>query len=217
MCGRGCVNCGDMKCEYIGHNERCPKEIKCYACGEYGHIGRDCDVHSVVVRFSGPDLANWEYIARVAQAHGWTMRRAGASLRGYDENNKTLFLLNREGVKIDIYTGTMTVKTTLNHPVRGPNQMFRPPGYHNEKKLVEILQDPRVHSGVGFRSEAQGTWLCRDCPADDCRRERGEFTKSQWRNRSKSRGMKIVCRACQAKSPSRLNLIPLPSAIALRG
>ena len=192
LMGRGCVNCGDEDCEFIDLDERCPHPVKCYECGAFGHIGRDCGA-----RTPDPDMKNWKYLLRVAEPLGW-QTRSNKNGDTWDENNDTLFLINDKGVKIDIYCGTTSIKTTMNHPIRGRNALFRP-GYHCEKKLVEILKDPRVHSGVGYRSEARATWLCRECPNVSCRKERSEFSSNQWKRRSKTEDGKIVCLECQGR------------------
>ena len=190
---RRCWNCGNSDCEdqFIPGpvRERACKTL-CYQCGDYGHVGRDCPK-----RIEDANLQKPEYVKQLAQRCGWRLRPAGSGRNGYDHNNKTMFLVNDDGVKIDLYLGTMTVKTTLDHPVRGRNQMFRS-GFHNEGKLKEILNDPRVHTGVGYRTEAGGTWLCHTCPGNNRRKNKAEFSKSQWSKRSKKKT--IRCKVCLA-------------------
>jgi hypothetical protein len=52
-------------------------------------------------------------------------------------------------VKLDFYYTTGTIKTVLDHPSRGKNQLFRaqvPPGVYKA-----VLENPRVHTDQGYR------------------------------------------------------------------
>ena len=185
-----CLKCGDANCEEKykrGPVRKRACDYVCYECGESGHIAKDCDKLS-----TDENLKDWRHIAMIARGCDWKLRPAGASRDGYDANNKTLFLINDDGIKVDIYIGTMTIKTCMNHPVRGKNSLFRP-GYYSEGRLEHILKDPRVHTGVGYRSEAGATWICRECPKGKQRRPRSAFSKSQWHKRNKG---KIRCADC---------------------
>jgi hypothetical protein len=42
-----------------------------------------------------------------------------------------------------------TVGTYLNHPKQGKTQLFR--RWVSEKELVKIFENPRIHSGKGYR------------------------------------------------------------------
>ena len=154
---RTCYNCGE-----VGHISRdCPNDngyggegaAACFNCGELGHIRRDCPEF---------DLHGPADLMMLAASRGWHARRTKGSADGHNAHNKTLFLVNEGGTRIDLFYGTMTVKTTVDHPVRGMNQMFRPPEYSGRASLLAILDDPRVHSGVGC-APACGHVVCQ-CP-----------------------------------------------------
>lgn len=52
-------------------------------------------------------------------------------------------------VKMDFYYTTGTVKTVLDHPSSGTNQLFR--AKLTPEKFVDILKDPRAHTNQGYR------------------------------------------------------------------
>jgi len=56
---------------------------------------------------------------------------------------------NMGKVKLDWYYTTGTVKTVLDHPSTGRNQLFR--SQVSGIQFVEILKNPRVHTNVGYR------------------------------------------------------------------
>ena len=175
---RRCYGCGQRGCPYIDSGEKCP-DILCYECNEFGHKGKECREREDDASLTDPD-----WLRDFADSFGWFPRDAQSSVNGYNARNKTLFLINDQGIKIDVYTSTGTIKTIMDHPSRGPNQMFRP-GFHSRAKLQEILEDPRVHTGFGYRTERQGQWKCRECANWKLR---GDFSRSQWqRNRAVGR------------------------------
>jgi len=52
-------------------------------------------------------------------------------------------------VKLDFYYTTATIKTVLDHPTRGSNQLFR--AQVTSKQYVDIMKNPRAHTGQGYR------------------------------------------------------------------
>lgn len=90
------------------------------------------------------------------------VRRAAAS-RGYrevqhNEASRVLGFVSRDGqARINVYYTTGTVGTSLEHPRQGRTQLFR--RGITLAELIEILDNPRVHTGAGYhrRSAAPGT------------------------------------------------------------
>ena len=56
---------------------------------------------------------------------------------------------NMGTVKLDWYYTTATVKTILDHPTTGKNELFR--NTVNPEQFAQIMTNPRVHSGRGYR------------------------------------------------------------------
>lgn len=85
-------------------------------------------------------------------SYGWTFT-------GSVQNSRVEFFekrLNNGGtVKLDLYYTTATVKTVLDHPTTGRNQLFRKCRASPEVYKA-ILLNPRYHTGLGYRRRAEG-------------------------------------------------------------
>jgi hypothetical protein len=55
--------------------------------------------------------------------------------------------------RINVYLTKMTVATCLNHPKKGPTQLFR--RNVTEKMLTEIFEYPRKHTGKGYYQKSK--------------------------------------------------------------
>ena len=60
------------------------------------------------------------------------------------------------GVRINVYYTTRTIGTALYHPSQGRTQLFRRNCTNDE--LIQILQDPRVHTGKGYKRKYRGDY-----------------------------------------------------------
>jgi hypothetical protein len=99
--------------------------------------------------------------------------RSLAASHGYKEiqHNATshviIFRDNGGGMQVNVYYTTGTVGTCLNHPKQGKTQLFRRGvhtvevlspktqlfrrGVHTVEDLSTIFQNPRVHTGTGYK------------------------------------------------------------------
>ena len=57
-------------------------------------------------------------------------------------------------VKLDWYYTTGTIKTSLDHPTRGPNQLFGK--QVSPEEYIQILLNPRAHTNVRYRTKGSG-------------------------------------------------------------
>ena len=57
-------------------------------------------------------------------------------------------------VKLDWYYTTATIKTSMDHPTRGLNQLFGK--QVTPKEYIHILQNPRTHPNVRYRTTRGG-------------------------------------------------------------
>ncbi|KAJ3110938.1 hypothetical protein HDU96_006134 [Phlyctochytrium bullatum] len=73
--------------------------------------------------------------------HGWTYQ-------GSNQQSRVDFY-QRDGVKMDYYPTTGTVKTSMDHPSQGKTQMFRRD--LSESEFRSVLDNPRQHTGKGYQ------------------------------------------------------------------
>jgi hypothetical protein len=62
-----------------------------------------------------------------------------------------LLIFGRDGVRVNVYSTTMTVATCLNHPLKGRTQLFR--RRVGLGLLERIFENPRVHTDRGYREK----------------------------------------------------------------
>jgi len=83
---------------------------------------------------------------------GWTFTGSNeASTVEFFEKVETVTAPNGSKVLLDFYYTTGTVKTVLDHPVRGRNQLFRKCQVQPDL-YQKILSNPRVHTDIGYRT-----------------------------------------------------------------
>jgi len=91
-------------------------------------------------------------VRELAKANGWREQKV---------NNSSVLIFNRYvpnpnqkkqklHQQVDVYFTTGTVKTTLTHPTKKRNAMFRPACTMDE--MEQIFENPRVHLYKGYRS-----------------------------------------------------------------
>jgi len=84
------------------------------------------------------------------RAFGWTFTGSvEQSLVEFYEKSTNMGI-----VKLDFYYTTATMKTVLEHPSTGRNQLFR--NRCSGDLYCKILQNPRAHTGRGYRTASSG-------------------------------------------------------------
>ena len=68
--------------------------------------------------------------------------------------------------------------TKLSHPRAGYNQLWRSDAYDSLESLEAIFENPRAHTGKGYRSTDQSVRGCVECGVQ---KKRKDFSKNQWR------------------------------------
>jgi len=85
------------------------------------------------------------------RAFGWTFTGSvEQSLVEFYEKRNNIGI-----VKMDFYYTTATMKTVLEHPSTGRNQLFR--NRCSGELYCKILQNPRAHTGWGYRTTSSST------------------------------------------------------------
>jgi len=115
-------------------------------------------------------------IKRIANDCGYVERREEASHTLFFK--KSVFEGNKYPTLINIFYTTRGVMTKLSHPSSGYNQLWRSSAYDSEETLKAIFDNPRSHTGKGYRSADKAKRGCAKCGME---RQKSEFSKTQWR------------------------------------
>ena|SRR5665213_201872 len=86
-------------------------------------------------------------IINIGVSYGWDFRLD-------DQPNPFMLSFFIGDMRINVYHTTMTVSTSINHPVKGKCQMYR--REVTSKQLRAIFQNPRVHLGKGYHRAPTG-------------------------------------------------------------
>jgi len=68
--------------------------------------------------------------------------------------------------------------TKISHPTSGYNQLWRCNAYDSLASLTAIFENPRVHTGKGYRNAGNAVRGCVECGIV---KKRSDFSNSQWR------------------------------------
>lgn len=117
------------------------------------------------------EALNWEWqvaqVAKVEERSPGVKFRKVAAIYGYDEiplgeqQRKQGMLSWRKQtdqhglVRVNYWMGSKKASTSLKHPTRGQNQLYR----HNVelKDLINIFENPRLHTNKGYRKKNKKT------------------------------------------------------------
>lgn len=131
---------------------------------------------------------------------------AVATSMGYKERrpevSSTLFFEERNPshdmppVLLNIYYTTRSIMTYLNHPTQGTNELWRSNAYQDIEELKTFLENPRRHSGKGYRNKNKAVRGCAQCGEF---KERMQFSRNQWIVKGPDFNK---CKDCIAKSKS---------------
>jgi hypothetical protein len=142
-------------------------------------------------RGDAASLPSPEVIKIIATEYGYEERR--------DEASSTLFFkdtsTNHNPTLINVFYTTGGVMTKVSHPTSGYNQLWRADAYNSVASLATIFENPRVHTGKGYRNACKAIRGCVNCGLE---KKRGEFSSNQWR---KGAGQS-KCTSCVQKQQS---------------
>lgn len=113
-------------------------------------------------------------IKLIATKYGYIERR--------DEVSKTLFFKNsrqrQHPTLINVFYTTGGIMTKLSHPRSGYNSLWRSDAYNSKEMLDEFFENPRIHTGKGYRRASGATRGCIKC---GMQKYKSDFSKNQWR------------------------------------
>ena len=153
-------------------------EVRLSTVGEVT-IRLDDDADQTLAKMVNIDT---RFIKQAAKQLGYKQRRVEAS--------KTLFFegVDADGnrVLVDVYYTTKALKTCLDHPRQGQNELWRSEAYRSFLDLIELLKKPRKHTARGYRKASNASKKCNGCFKMV---GRDGFSQNQW--------MKAVGRECK--------------------
>lgn len=120
-------------------------------------------------------------IIALAEECGYRQRRPTVSAtlffiketKGDHDNDNDL-----SPVLINIYPTTRSIMTQLHHPTSLTNALWRSNAYANLAELRSFLENPRLHTGKGYRNASQAVRGCVQCGE---MKPRTAFSSNQWR------------------------------------
>ena len=119
-------------------------------------------------------LPSPEVIKSIAHEYNYEERR--------DEASRTLFFKDTSTALnptlINVFYTTGGVMTKISHPASGYNQLWRCNAYDSLASLTAIFENPRVHTGKGYRNAGNAVRGCVECGIE---KKRSDFSNSQWR------------------------------------
>eukprot|EP00977_Amphora_coffeiformis_P006886 scaffold1506_cov179-Amphora_coffeaeformis.AAC.23 len=105
-------------------------------------------------------------------------------------------------VRINIYPTTRSIMTHLNHPNASTNELWRSNAYETLDELRTFFQNPRIHTGKGYRNASQAVRGCVSCGQ---MKHRTAFSNNQWRKGPDAN----KCIECQNGSSTTLTVTAL--------
>lgn len=124
---------------------------------------------------SDPSTPTPAEIIGLADECGYMKRRS--------EVSATLFFIETDPphgmppCRINIYYTTRSIMTYLNHPSAGSNELWRSNAYEDLDELRDFFENPRIHTGKGYRNANKAVRGCVKCGE---MKKRTDFSKNQW-------------------------------------
>lgn len=92
-------------------------------------------------------------------------------------------------ININVFYTTRGVMTQLPHPTQGYNSLWRSTAYDSLESLAMLFENPRSHTGRGYRQAKNAVRGCANCGEQ---KVRTEYSSNQWR----AGPGKAVCSEC---------------------
>eukprot|EP00978_Attheya_sp_CCMP212_P007899 scaffold18354_cov48-Attheya_sp.AAC.4 len=128
--------------------------------GSQGWVFDKRDGQAMMQLTTPPQAAATRKEASTTHEDGWSVDfvRGAALSNGlneiaYNPTSRVISFQTRDGVRINIYYSTRTIGTSLNHPYQGKTQLFR--RNCSSQNLFEVLQNPRSHTGKGYKKRSR--------------------------------------------------------------
>ena len=97
-------------------------------------------------------------------------------------------------VKINIFYTTRGIMTQIPHPTKGYNELWRKSAYDSLESLAMYFEDPRVHTGKGYRRAKKPMKGCIKCGEQ---KRKDKYSNEQWKL-----GLQSICLVCASSNNS---------------
>lgn len=128
-------------------------------------------------------------IKALAEDYGYVERRSEVSYTLFFREEKP----EKDGqpILINIFYTTRGIMTKLPHPKQGYNEMWRKTAYDSLESLAMLFDDPRTHTGKGYRQSKNALSGCVKCGVQ---KKKKDFSLAQW----KKGAAKCICKDCSS-------------------
>lgn len=126
-------------------------------------------------------------IKALAEDYGFIERRSEVSYTlFFTEDNPEQ---DGQPILINVFYTTRGIMTKLPHPTQGYNELWRRTAYDSLESLAMLFDDPRTHTGKGYRQAKHAVSGCSKC---GLQKKKNDYSVAQWK-----RGAgKCVCKDC---------------------
>mmetsp|Transcript_26057 Transcript_26057/g.62563 ORF Transcript_26057/g.62563 Transcript_26057/m.62563 type:complete len:497 (-) Transcript_26057:222-1712(-) len=131
-------------------------------------------------------------IKALAEDYGYIERREEASSTLFFKESNAANTANSNPscpILVNVFYTTRGIMTHLPHPTQGYNSLWRSSAYDSLETLAMLFEDPRMHTGKGYRQAKDAVRGCARCGAQ---RKRTEYSANQW----KAGPGRAVCSRC---------------------
>jgi len=135
-------------------------------------------------------------IKALAEDYGYVERRAEISYTLFFREDKAA--KDGQPILINVFYTTRGIMTKLPHPTQGYNEMWRRTAYDSLESLALLFENPRTHTGKGYRQAKNAVSGCAKC---GMQKKKKDYTPAQWK-----RGAgKCICTDCSNNGVSGAN------------
>jgi len=128
-------------------------------------------------------------IKALAEDYGYVERRSEVSYTLFFREDKPE--QNGQPILINVFYTTRGIMTKLPHPTRGYNELWRRTAYDSLESLAMLFDDPRTHTGKGYRQAKNALSGCCKC---GMQKKKKDYSPAQWK---KGAG-KSICKDCNS-------------------
>lgn len=113
-------------------------------------------------------------IKALAEDYGYVERRSEVSYTLFFREDTP----DGEPILINVFYTTRGIMSKLPHPKQGYNEMWRRTAYDSLESLAMLFENPRAHTGTGYRQAKNALSGCARC---GMQKKKKDYTPAQWK------------------------------------